>query len=186
MIQAFLFDLDGTLVDTHKANYEAYKAALSEQDVDISWDQYRPTIGMQSSHFLPILAPNLSSNQIAAVRQAKAVHYEDLVHLTEQNDALVNFMKSLSQHYKIGLVTTAQKQSAEMVLKEHDLYKHFDVIVTAADVANHKPNPEGYKLALSKLNVAAQDALAFEDSDTGIAAARAAGIKVVKIQEFMV
>jgi beta-phosphoglucomutase-like phosphatase (HAD superfamily) len=80
MIRGFLFDLDGTLVDTHKANYEAYKRALADFGLDLTWERFKPSIGHQAKAFLPKLAPGLTEEQYAEIRERKAKYYLELMH----------------------------------------------------------------------------------------------------------
>lgn len=185
MIKGFLFDLDGTLVDTHRANFEAYKRALLDFGVDISWSDFRPTIGHQAKVFLPVLAPSLTSEQYTEIRRRKAEYYKEYLHLTVANDPLIAFMKAMAKNYPVGLVTTAKRSSAMAILDHHDLANTFQTIIAGDDVERHKPDPDGYLLALERLDLTPEDTLAFEDSETGRAAADAAGIPVIMVKEFI-
>jgi HAD superfamily hydrolase (TIGR01509 family) len=186
VVQAFLFDLDGTLVDTHQANFEAYKKAFAHFDVRLTWEQFKPSIGRQAKVFVPILAPGLTEAQYAEIRDLKAKYYKGLLHLTQANGPLIELMRSLAMHYPTALVTTAQLQNANAILEHHRLADIFKIVITAADVEHAKPHPEGYVTALKQLGVQADDALAFEDSETGRQAAEAAGISVIMIKDFAV
>lgn len=186
MIRGFLFDLDGTLVDTHKANFEAYKKALAPFGIDITWEEFKPSIGHQAKTFLPKLAPGLSREQYDEIRATKAEYYKELVHMTEANEPLIEFMRAMAMHYPVALVTTAQAANADSVLKHHGLDKVLAVRVTAADVEIAKPDPAGYVLALQKLGLKADEVIAFEDSEVGKQAAEAAGIPVVMVKDFAI
>lgn len=186
MIRGFFFDLDGTLVDTHEANYEAYKRALADHGVDITFNDFKRTIGMQAKDFLPKLAPNLDKDAHEAIAHLKAGYYKDLIHLSTLNKALHGFMHSMSEHYTTALVTTAKHANAMAVLEYHEIKGYFDHIITANDVVKSKPAPDGYILALERTGLKASEVIAFEDSDVGRQAAEAAGISVVMVREFAV
>jgi len=186
VIRGFLFDLDGTLVNTHSANFEAYKKALAHFDIPITWKDFKPTIGQQAKDFLPSLAPALSLRQHEEVRVLKAQYYKDLMHLTEANKPLIEFMRTMAVHYPCALVTTAQPANAHTILSHHGLADSFVVIITAGDVKQHKPHPDGYLEALRRLKLPAIDTLTFEDSETGRLAAEAAGIPVIMVKDFVV
>jgi len=90
----------------------------------------------------------------------------------------------MAKHQLCVLVTTAKRENVASVLRHHDLAQYFTHIVSGDDVADHKPSPEAYQLALQKAGLQPQEVLAFEDSQSGIDSAEAAGIPVVQIKEF--
>lgn len=184
MIKGFFFDLDGTLVDTHQANFQAYKRALTEFGVEIDFADFQKTIGFQAQTFLPWLAPDLSSDDYHQIAKHKAEHYKDLMHLTKLNEGLVNFMALMAGEHQLVLVTTAKQANAIAVLKHHKLTKYFDHVITAEDVTESKPAPEAYLLALQKTGLQSAEVVAFEDSKAGLQSAEAAGIAAVLIKEF--
>lgn len=186
IIKGVFFDLDGTLVDTHDANYQAYKAAIAKQGRIIDFEGFRQTIGMQAQDFLPMLAPGLSAGQYQSIATDKARFYKELIHATVPNRALIDFLKYISVHHIVVLVTTAKRANATAVLGHHGLDDIFTAIVTAEDVSQSKPSPEAYLLALNLVGLNADEVIAFEDSETGIQAAQAANIAVMKIRDFIV
>ena len=184
MIQGFLFDLDGTLVDTHRANYEAYKRALAEFGVEVTYEQFARGIGHQARTFLPWLAPGLEQADYEKIAELKADYYEESMHLTVANAHLITFLRAMKPAHKTVLVTTAKRKNAQLVLRYHGIEDAFDVIVTSEDVHASKPSPECYALALHRIGLKPEEAIAFEDSDPGAEAAEAAGIAVVRIGGF--
>ncbi len=84
-----------------------------------------------------------------------------------------------SSGYRLGLVTSSDRSDVEPVLRVSGIYEKFDATVFGDDVANHKPAPDPYLLVAHKLGV--KSGVAFEDSVPGIESARAAGFKVVKV-----
>jgi HAD superfamily hydrolase (TIGR01509 family) len=184
MIRGLFFDLDGTLVDTHRANYEAYKHALGLEGFKIDFDQFKQTIGMHAGQFLPLLAPGLSVKGFDRVTQNKAAKYREIGHTTTLNTNLRSFIEKMKPRMKIALVTTAKRVNAEAILQYHDLTELFDTVITADDVKVSKPDPEAYVLALDKTKLHSYEVIAFEDSETGRKAAESAGIAVVVVKDF--
>lgn len=184
VVKGFFFDLDGTLVDTHQANFEAYRLALQEAGFTLTFEDFKRSIGHHAGTFLPWFAPGLNKAGYDAIRQSKAEHYDGLVHLSKLNSELVTFME-LMQGNQLVLVTTASRRNAQGVLSHHGLEKHFQYIITGNDVENLKPEPDAYLLALQKTGLKPTEALAFEDSETGRRAAEAAGIQVAMINKFL-
>lgn len=185
MIKGLLFDLDGTLVDTHIANYEAYRDALSDIGLDITYEDFKKSIGHQARTFLPWFAPGQTENVYAKISARKAVYYQRKMHRTRLNVKLKQFLEAMKPNHVIVLVTTAKRENAFAVLRHHNLEKMFDIIICAEDVKMSKPNPECYVKALNKAKLLPTEVIAFEDSEPGIVAAQAAGISgVVKVGEF--
>lgn len=184
MIKAIFFDLDGTLVDTHKSNYLAYNKAINEYGFDISYEEFRKSIGHQARTFLPWFAPGLSDAGYEKIAARKAEIYRDTIRESVLNVGLVKHLHYLKKCHKIVLVTTAKKRNAMAALEQHGLSGYFDHMVTADDVEKSKPSPECYQLALKLCNIKPNEALAFEDSQPGMEAAEAAGIPVIVVNDF--
>jgi HAD superfamily hydrolase (TIGR01509 family) len=174
--RALLVDLDGTLVDTASANYLAYAEALGEVGVSISREAFdRVAFGRNWRQFLPALLADRAGVEPAAVAARKVALYPGKIEHTRVNEALVSLLASLRPTWRTALVTTASAANAGAILHHYELHALFDTIVTGSDVARHKPNPEAYVLAAERLGVAAADCLIVEDSEIGLASARAFG-----------
>jgi beta-phosphoglucomutase len=184
MIRGLFFDLDGTLVDTHQANYEAYRKAIAEvSGNELSLDEFKRGIGHSAKEFLPWFAPGLSEAEYDQIVSRKRECYKDLMHLTRLNVELVNFMRSLTNTQRV-LVTSAKRRNAQIVLEHHGLKDAFSYIIAGDDVERAKPDPEGYLMALQKTGLQPTEALAFEDSEVGRSAAESAGLHVLMIDVF--
>lgn len=183
-ITAFLFDLDGTLVDSRKANYLAYRDGFAALGHDLTNTAFDTTWGRDSRDFIADLVPGISPEDIDRVRTVKAQAYAGHLPHSTMNRRLVEVAVAMRVHVKIGLVTTAKRKNVADVLAAHNVGDLFDVIVTGDDVSASKPDPEPYLLALALLGVDAESAVAFEDSDAGLMSAEAAGIAVIRVEEF--
>lgn len=182
-ISAILVDMDGTLVDTATANYEAYAAALRIVGVAVARAPFdEVTRGRNWRQFLPAMLQASGSNADPAVVAArKAEIYPSKIPLTEVNKALIALLKTGRPNWQTALVTTASSANVATVLRYHQLEDLFDTIVTGSDVARHKPDPEAYRLAAARLQVSPDQCLVIEDSDVGVASATAFGAPCLRI-----
>lgn len=186
-IKGFFFDLDGTLVNTHEANFRAYKQAVHEVTGTELGDELKTRIksGESSNDFLPGLLADISSEHVDAINARKKEVYPTHLDASELNTYLSTFLKQMSEDYVTALVTTAKKDNAEAVLKAHSIEALFDFKIFGHDVKEMKPHPEAYLLALEKAGLSASEVIAFEDSQKGIDAATAAGINTIHIRNFL-
>jgi len=185
-IKGFFFDLDGTLVNTYEADFLAYRDAIAEvTGVLIDAESFARTHGQEAKQKLDYLTPGVSDDQVASVRAAKKRHYPKYIHLTHGNSTLVAFLKEMSQTHVTAIVTTAKQQNAELVLEAHGLKDVFDVAVYGDQVSHPKPHPEGYLAALRSSGLHANEVIVFEDSQTGLDAAHAAGLATIQIRSFV-
>jgi len=186
-IKGFFFDLDGTLVDTHEANYLAYSHAIKSITSIDSDERLKLLIksGENSNSFLTKLIPNIDEETVIMINAKKKEVYKDFLHVSELNEYLSVFLSQMYNHYTTALVTTAKKQNALAVLGQHDLEKYFSFMIFGEDVKNMKPHPDAYKLAIKQSGLSKDEVVAFEDSEKGIKSAETAGIKVIHIRNFL-
>ena len=186
IIKGFFFDLDGTLVDTHEANFLAYQHATKVVKGVTLGDELRREIkaGNNSQLFLPMLVPDITEQEAADINTMKKQVYPDHLHMSKINEYLVTILRQLSGRHITALVTTARRDNALAVLRHHDIENLFTFMIFGDDVEKMKPYPDAYNLALEKSGLTSAQTIAFEDSEKGIAAAEAAGISAVRIKDF--
>ncbi|KAA5602519.1 HAD family hydrolase [Blastochloris sulfoviridis] len=182
-VKAVLVDLDGTLADTETASAAAYAEALAEVGVGVGVGELaRCAHGRHWSQFLPeILAGAGRASAPGAVAERKRQIYEARLAQIRINHALASLIAFVRPMCRTGLVTTAASGTVTALLTCHGLDGHFDIVVTGCDVEFRKPHPEAYLRAAHLLGVAPQECLVFEDSDVGVAAAKAAGARVIRV-----
>jgi beta-phosphoglucomutase len=182
LIKGLFFDLDGTLCDTDQANYHAYSKAFQDEghhiDEPTFWSE---AVGTHANDFIRALIPGISTESVKRIREHKARYYPELMHLVRPHRELIDFLKVTSPLHQTVLVTTAAEANAMSVVRATGLVELFDHFVFGTSVEHNKPHPEAYLKALQLTGLQPDEALAFEDSQTGIDAAVAAGLKVIKI-----
>ena len=179
-----IFDMDGTLFDTKDVNYRAYTHAIQECgfNVHIDYKFYCDYCnGNNYKAFLPQIIPQITQTQMEQIHNCKKNKYESCLKYARKNEILFSMIENLKNEFIIALVTTASKKNVDDILGAFEVSTCFDLIITQEDVQKTKPDPEGYLLALDKAKVVKQNAIIFEDSETGMMAARASGIDYVQV-----
>ncbi|MBO2943690.1 HAD family hydrolase [Paenibacillus sp. F411] len=185
MIKAMIFDFDGTIIDTETAWYSAFRDAYQKHGVELTLEMYSQCIGTSLKTFNPyeylMTELNLPLDK-EAFREAIQLKHAALMNQEQVRPGILHYLEQAKeQGLKIGLATSSTRSWVEQHLEQLGLLDYFEVIRTADDVANVKPDPELYTQALEGLGVTADEAVAIEDSPNGARAAAAAGIHCVVI-----
>jgi len=180
----FIFDLDGTLADTSPVHAAAFRAALAPRGIQVDYASVAGLTTLQAMEILIAQAGQSASTAdlAALVADKRAAARSNMAEIREIAGASA-FVSRAAVHHRLALCTSAARMTAEATLETLELAGRFDPIITADDVAHGKPSPEGFLAVLNRAAVGASDALVFEDSDAGLAAAAAAGIDAVRIGE---
>lgn len=180
-----LFDLDGTLFDTVPANHAAYAAVLAEYGVSLSYAQFAAHCnGRYYKDFLPELVgpePALWEE----IHRKKIACYPAYFDRIRENQALFSMLEALSPRYHIALVTTAARPSVFAILQRFHRQDAFELILTQQEVPRKKPAPDGFVLAMEHFQIPPERTIVFEDSEEGIAAARACGAACFIVREIL-
>ena len=183
MLKALLFDLDGTLADTNSVHRVTWAEALRPYGYDVTWDFYREYItGRVTTEIVADLLPGFSAEEGREIIKNKEADFRERAVTLKPLPGLLDFVeKGREKGMKIALVTNAPKENASTVLRVLGLDDAFDPVILADEVGSGKPDPAPYNAALEALGVSAEEAVAFEDSASGIDSSVAAGIATVGI-----
>lgn len=184
--KAVLFDLDGTLLDSEGLHYGAFRQAMEEYGYD--FDTLAKNMHYQGS-FKKLFKD--IGHELAFDEDKFDSIYSRKVELTlatagtesDKVEGIVSFLELLVERsIPLAVVTNSEREYADYVLQAHDLHHYFQHVITGSDVQEPKPSPEGYLQAAGLLNIDPAHILVFENSDAGIAAGKAAGMKVIAIR----
>jgi HAD superfamily hydrolase (TIGR01509 family) len=183
MYRALLFDLDGTLAETDSLHLPTWVDALEPYGVDVDEEFYKERIsGRSTGEIVRDLLPDLTDEEGRSIGDAKEASFRERAAELEPLPGLADFIEhGRDRGLKIALVTNAPEENVEAILPALNLRDFFDVVVLADDLEAVKPDPAPYRAALKKTGVPAEEALAFEDSVSGISSSVAAGIPTVGI-----
>jgi HAD superfamily hydrolase (TIGR01509 family) len=189
VIRGFLFDLDGTLVDSERETAEAMARALSRHHAPtIAIEQYdrnfiigRSWLAIYDS--LKQRYPQLAWTRAEMVENTAVLRAEVLAEVgLNLMPGARDVLQWTRLAHKRGLVTGSSRQEVDQVLPHLGEHGAFDVIVAAEDVARSKPAPDGYQAALAALGLAPHEVVVIEDSEAGITAGRDAGCTVLAVR----
>ena len=179
MLKCLLFDLDGLLVDSEPLQFRSYQYALDQFGVSLdlkAWIEWH-SIEASTTRWVRDQELDLDPEELRAV---KKVHYDHLVaHELELKPGARELVEMSVNEFELGLVSSSRRESIEGCLQKFDLLENFSTLVSGAELKRSKPYPDAYLEALKLMNMAAENAIAFEDSVTGFRAATAAGIDCV-------
>ncbi len=179
---AILFDFDGTLVDSEPIHYECWQQILTPFGVVLSWEEYcRNCIGVSDRAMIRQLADGmgLDFDELYAQYPAKKELLRDRMLAAPPMEAEIrNFLLDF-EALPMGLVTSSYRLEVEPVLEALEVRARFVAAVFGDEVKNLKPHPEPYLLAAERLGV--RRPLVFEDSEAGLASARAAGFTAIRV-----
>jgi HAD superfamily hydrolase (TIGR01509 family) len=183
LYNALLFDLDGTLAETDSLHLPTWVDILSPYGVEVDEEFYRESIsGRSNSKIVKDLLPDLPTEEGRKLADAKEASFRERARELEPLPGLLDFMEEAKNRgLSLALVTNAPEENVEAILLALELGEFFDEVVLSDEVGPVKPDPAPYRAALDKLGVAPEEALAFEDSTSGIASAVGAGIPTVGI-----
>lgn len=184
MIKAVLFDMDGLLVDTETLGIRVAIVACKDLGIDLDLEEQRGFIGVTDEKFYQELFKKRGLNHdVVPVLKKHFETYEKLLTTElkafEAAHTLPKILKS--KGYKLALVSGSTKNQINIILEQLKIKDYFDVIVSCDEITKSKPDPEGYLTAAKKLGVEPNECLVFEDAQTGVLAAKNAGMKVVGV-----
>jgi beta-phosphoglucomutase family hydrolase len=182
---ALVFDFDGTLVDTMPVHYEAYRRTFAEVEIDLAPNDFYANIGGKASETIPRFLRGRSCRHSIGELHARKQEIAGALLSTEPLVVLATARLLPVFHgvLPVALASSGSRSGIELVLDRLDWRRYFDVIVTGQDVMHGKPAPDIFLLAAERLGVAADDCVVFEDTDDGVAAARAAKMAVFDVRE---
>lgn len=183
---AVLFDLDGTLVDSHLAHYQSLCDALGPEGITVDYGWYVSTPGMSTRNEIQALTKSccvqLSTPVDTLVARCDA-SYRDHLDLVREITWVADLARACYGRKPLAVASNSTAGTVRDTLARVGLASLFGVVVTLDDVSAGKPAPDIFLLAARRVGVEASRCLVLEDSDAGIEAARRAGATVVDVRD---
>ena len=180
--KAYLFDCDGTIVDSMPLHYVAWKKALGEWGAEFAERKFYAWGGMPTVQIVETLATEQGIEMPAeeVAHRKELLYYELLPDLQAVPEVLEHIDLSHG-HIPFAVVSGGNRESVTKSLTTLGILDKFDTLVCSEDYSKPKPDAEPFLVAAQRLGVAPADCLVFEDTEMGIQAATAAGMASVKV-----
>ena len=193
-IKAVLFDMDGVLVDSEPAHQERVRQFFAEHGLNVPAEQLITLVGCSGDYFVEratewwAQAPRKSEAECALAAMdayqlwkdgRKPIDYGPLL-----NPGVCETLGALSARgIRLAVASSTSHEGIRQELEPSDLLRFFEVVVSGEEFRESKPNPEIYLTTMARMGLGPDECIAVEDSDRGIAAARAAGMQVAVKRE---
>jgi HAD superfamily hydrolase (TIGR01509 family) len=180
----YIFDLDGTLVDTMPLHYRAWDQAMRQVGLPGQLDEEL----FYSLGGVPTLqvAAHIAAHYGLTIDPHEVFHHKEALFTEIMGDAelikpVVEFARVVAEHHPVAIASGGPRPVVHQSLAITGLAPLFPVVVTPEDVRHGKPAPDLFLLAAQKMGVPPGDCLVFEDAVPGMQAAVAAGMKYVRV-----
>jgi HAD superfamily hydrolase (TIGR01509 family) len=185
MDKAVIFDWDGTLADSRKAVVQSFQKVLGEAGCSVSNEFIERRVGIGTKKTI-IEAfrechMRLHVSTLEKLAEEKIRIQTELTEIVRLFDGVTELLQALQGKTKIALATMSGRKVIDKILPEKRIETYFDVVVSADDVANPKPDPEVFIASAKKMGVNPEDCVVVEDSVFGVRAAKAAKMKCIAV-----
>ncbi len=184
--RAVIFDLDGVLADSEPWWNEIDKKLLGEYGVTYGGEYHRDVLGVSYrlalEFYKKMFDLSVPTEELMRRRgEIAAEFFANRIGLFPSTRAVLKELRQMNLH--LAVATSSVSASARPFLDRHELTTFFDVIVTGEEIERGKPHPDIYLRVAEKLDVPADACLVIEDALSGIAASKAAGMRVAAIPD---
>jgi HAD superfamily hydrolase (TIGR01509 family) len=183
--QALVFDFDGLILDTEVPVLESWQRVYEAHGVDLPLQAWLETIGTADHDFDPFAHLQAALGRPLdreVIQRNRVLHRDTILHAQAILPGVQDYIHD-ARRLSLKLAVASSSRRAWVVghLERLGIREHWDAVITADDVARTKPDPELYLAAVAAIGVEPAAAVAFEDSENGVRAAHAAGLRCVAV-----
>lgn len=180
--KAFIFDVDGTLVDTRQLHIDAWQRAFSEFGIELSADQIQSQLGRRAIDIAKALLPEGKKDETMRVVEAKWRIFKELHPAVQPLPKVKELFDLLNKReVSLALATSATRSEAEFYVGILSLRELTGALITAEDIQHSKPDPEIFLKAAAQLGVDPKESVVVGDSPHDMEAAKKAGMFAIGV-----
>ncbi len=185
--RAVIFDMDGLLIDSERVILECWRVAAAEQSLEVDDTLWLSMVGLHDVGCAELLDGLLGAERAKRLTLECKRRYDLLV---EEGLPLKAGARELLQDLfdlgvPLAVATSTRGERARLKLARSGIDGYFNHVVTSSDVAHAKPAPDLYLLAAERLGIPPRECIAIEDSEFGVRAASAAGMRVIQVPDML-
>ena len=184
--KGIIFDCDGTLADTMPLHWRAWQVIAARHRIHLPEDRFYALGGVPSREILKMLSAEqgLFLDHLAVAKEKEA-EYLPLIAQVEPINAVVGVARQNFGKIPLAVASGGTHSSIGQVLDHLNIRHLFQAVVTSEDVARQKPAPDIFLEAARRIGVPPQFCRAYEDTELGMQAIRAAGMQAVDVRELV-
>jgi beta-phosphoglucomutase family hydrolase len=183
-LRALIFDMDGVLIDSEPMHFESFKRFFKTLDIEYTSADNAQYLGRRDIEISKILIErfNLDFTPAELVRRKEEIFSElILAEASPRAGVLETLAEAQALNLKRAVASSATLPSIKLIVNSLKLGDYFENLSSGDEVKHGKPAPDVFLLAAERLQVAPEHCLVIEDTEAGVQAAKAAGMKVVAI-----
>lgn len=179
MTSALLWDHDGVLVDTERLYLKATREQLAKVGIELSDELYRRYLLVDGTGAFHLAEQRgVPAEEINALKALRNRRYSELLASEPLLfPGVLALLKALARRYRMAIVTSSLREHFDTIHRTTGLPDFFELILTRECYERSKPDPEPYLTALTRMGLRAEQCLVIEDSERGLRAAKAAGLR---------
>ncbi len=185
MYEAVIFDLDGTLADSVDLHVEAWRKAMKEiwrEPTEEEVRKYRENVGKSLRDIMRAIYGEIDEKVFKGVKERKVRYFREMLHLLRPRIPR-EILLELKRRYRLGVFTSTNRETARDMLRALGMDGIFEVVVTADDVREAKPDPAGIFEVMRRMGV--RKVLYVGDTEYDRIAAERAGVDYMNVEEFV-
>jgi HAD superfamily hydrolase (TIGR01509 family) len=186
--QAYIFDCDGTLVDSMPLHYIAWVESLQQHDAPFEFTEevFYAHAGIKEQDVVKILNAQYGTNiDPVSVDELKMEIFRKRIPEVQPVRPVAEFAESLAGRFPLAVASGSEEPTVRGCLEATGLIHLFETIITPKLVKHGKPAPDMFLLAAERMGIAPSECLVLEDGNSGLEAAKAAGMQAVFIPRTM-